>query len=112
MLERLMSNGVYSRDQDTGDFDPNYVTKLVRSFRSHPEILEIPNDCFYDNELLAWADTARREMFCRWEVGHHKKLEIWCFSGPHKDYNSGLKMAKFQSGTGGNAFNGVSALKI
>ncbi|XP_067932453.1 putative helicase MOV-10 [Watersipora subatra] len=66
LLERYMSMELYSRGL-SGEFNPDYVTKLVRSFRSHPDILEVPNTCFYDNELIAHADKMQRERFCNWE---------------------------------------------
>ena len=68
LLERLMDSGVYARDESTYQYNPRYVTKLVRSFRSHPDILEVPNMCFYDNELQPFADKLAREKFCYWEV--------------------------------------------
>ena len=67
LLERHMSMKLYSRD-DKDQFNSNYVTELVRSFRSHPDILEVPNSCFYENELVACADKMQRERFCNWEV--------------------------------------------
>ncbi|KAF0914587.1 hypothetical protein E2562_030663 [Oryza meyeriana var. granulata] len=33
--------------------DPNYVTKLVRNYRCHPAILELPSELFYGGELIA-----------------------------------------------------------
>lgn len=69
MLERLMKQDPYKKNSMSGGFDTNYVTKLVKSFRSHPDILEVPNSCFYDNELQAHADELQRERFCQWEVG-------------------------------------------
>lgn len=35
--------------------------------RSHPTILDIPNQLYYDGELQACADVMDRERFCRWE---------------------------------------------
>ncbi|KAF6019931.1 MOV10 [Bugula neritina] len=67
LLERLMSYDIYQRDARSGHFNQNYVTKLVRSFRSHPDILEVPNSCFYENELQACANRMQREKFCNWE---------------------------------------------
>ncbi|XP_067934400.1 putative helicase mov-10-B.1 [Watersipora subatra] len=67
LLERLMSSELHRQDPISGSFNPDYVTKLVRSFRSHPDILEVPNACFYDNELIAQADKMQRERFCDWE---------------------------------------------
>ena len=61
------SDGPYQPNAQN-KYDPNYVTKLVRSFRSHPDILKIPNELFYNNELVACADISEREMFCAWKV--------------------------------------------
>ncbi|WCJ23821.1 P-loop containing nucleoside triphosphate hydrolases superfamily protein [Euphorbia peplus] len=33
--------------------DENYVTRLVRNYRCHPDILRLPSDLFYDGELIA-----------------------------------------------------------
>ena len=63
-----MDSGVYARDESTDQYNHRYVTKLVRSFRSHPDILEVPNVCFYENELEACADQIDRAKFCQWEV--------------------------------------------
>ncbi|XP_072930026.1 putative helicase mov-10-B.1 [Epargyreus clarus] len=35
--------------------NPNYITMLVKNFRSDPDILTIPNELFYDNALQALA---------------------------------------------------------
>ena len=71
LLERLMEkeDGPYRPQRDiTPKYDPNYVTKLVNSFRSHPDIFEIPNQLFYDGELEAHANITARNKFCNWEV--------------------------------------------
>ena len=68
LLERLMTEGEpYQRDEK-GKYNPNFVSKLINSFRSHPSILEVPNHCFYDGELKAMADELERAKFCDWEV--------------------------------------------
>lgn len=36
-------------------------------FRSHPAILKIPNELFYDGELQACADEILRSSYCSWE---------------------------------------------
>ncbi|XP_061656428.1 putative helicase mov-10-B.1 isoform X2 [Syngnathoides biaculeatus] len=67
LLERLMSNSsssVYCKD---GAFNDLFVTKLLRNFRSHPAILKVPNELFYDGELQACADEKKRNRFCEWE---------------------------------------------
>ncbi|KAJ6351264.1 hypothetical protein OIU78_007227 [Salix suchowensis] len=46
-LERLFEYESYSSG------DENYVTKLVRNYRCHPEILHLPSTLFYEGELIA-----------------------------------------------------------
>ena len=57
LLERLMETvEMYGRDL-TGQYDSRCITKLVQNFRSHPELLAVPKQLFYNNELDACADT-------------------------------------------------------
>ncbi|XP_062047961.1 helicase MOV-10 isoform X2 [Lepus europaeus] len=66
LLERLLTyNALYKKGPD--GYDPQFITKLLRNYRSHPTILEIPNRLYYDGELKACADIVDRERFCRWE---------------------------------------------
>ncbi|KAL6457776.1 hypothetical protein MHYP_G00330060 [Metynnis hypsauchen] len=69
LLERLMTqNSLYQKTRDGCQaYDSRFVTKLLRNYRSHPAILKIPNELFYDNELQVFADQMEREAFCRWE---------------------------------------------
>ena len=46
-LERIFESECYN------DMDDNYITKLVRNYRCHPEILYLPSEIFYKGELLA-----------------------------------------------------------
>ena len=60
LLERLSLLPLYQRDEtrfkDHGSYDPMLVTKLVRNYRSHEDIIKVPSDLFYDAELLPEAD--------------------------------------------------------
>ncbi|KTG43417.1 hypothetical protein cypCar_00007987 [Cyprinus carpio] len=69
LLERLMTqNALYQKSQDGhSGFDTRFVTKLLRNYRSHPAILKIPNELFYENELQVFANQMEREAFCCWE---------------------------------------------
>lgn len=49
-LERLCEYQLYSKRSD-GNFDTRYITQLVKNYRSHPEILRVSNELFYDNTL-------------------------------------------------------------
>ncbi|XP_041083835.1 putative helicase MOV-10 [Polyodon spathula] len=68
LLERLMTqNSLYQKDSSTGAFNSHFVTKLLRNYRSHPAILKIPNELFYDGELQVFANEILRNSFCTWE---------------------------------------------
>ena len=54
LLERLMNLEVYSKGK--AGFEGRCITKLVRNFRSHPGLLALPSQLFYDGELLPCAD--------------------------------------------------------
>jgi helicase MOV-10 len=63
LLERFMkgeTSKLYDKNIDkfpeTDGFDQRFVTKLRECYRCHPEILKVPNDLFYDGELLSAAD--------------------------------------------------------
>ncbi|XP_064161244.1 putative helicase mov-10-B.1 isoform X1 [Anguilla rostrata] len=68
LLERLMrDNPLYQKDGDSGRFNQLFVTKLLRNYRSHPAILRIPNELFYDGELQVFANKELRNSYCSWE---------------------------------------------
>ncbi|XP_043472685.1 putative helicase mov-10-B.1 [Leptopilina heterotoma] len=55
MLEHLMKKSyLYKKDYDN-KYDPNFLTKLVQNYRSHETILRLPNQMYYDSELVACA---------------------------------------------------------
>ena len=67
LLERLMDTvGMYARDV-TGQYDSRCITKLVKNFRSHPELLTVPKQLFYNNELEACADQMQVESCLNFE---------------------------------------------
>ncbi|KAM6566333.1 hypothetical protein CsatA_025461 [Cannabis sativa] len=54
-LERIFESELYN------DMDENYITKLVRNYRCHPEILHLPSLLFYNEDLIPCRD--RRSSF-------------------------------------------------
>uniref|UniRef100_A0A3P8S1T5 RNA helicase n=1 Tax=Amphiprion percula TaxID=161767 RepID=A0A3P8S1T5_AMPPE len=66
LLERLMTNFPMYCKED-GVFNNCFVTKLLCNYRSHPAILKVPNELFYDGELQVCADEILRNSYCRWE---------------------------------------------
>jgi superfamily I DNA and/or RNA helicase len=61
LLERLMENPLYKRDLETRRYNPHLVTKLVRNYRAHPELLHFPSKHFYESELIPSAGKAETE---------------------------------------------------
>ena len=63
-------NGPYTRDESRagGPYNHRYVTKLLQNFRSHAAILEVPNQLFYQFELIPSAPKEEIEKYCVWEV--------------------------------------------
>lgn len=81
--ERLMTQcDVYQRQdqlspgQDRAEYNSKVVTKLVQNYRSHPDILKLPNELFYDGELQAKADVLMRTSLCQWEHLPKKNFPI------------------------------------
>ncbi|XP_052781823.1 putative helicase MOV-10 [Mya arenaria] len=46
-------------------YDVRVVTKLLNNYRSHPDILKLPNELFYESELKPCA-SIDREKLCQW----------------------------------------------
>ncbi|XP_069543648.1 putative helicase mov-10-B.2 [Brachyistius frenatus] len=66
LLERLMKDCSPYQKKD-GVYNNCFVTKLRRNYRSHPDILKIPNELFYDGELQVCANEDSRNCYCKWE---------------------------------------------
>ena len=69
LLERLMETvKMYGRDV-TGHYDSRCITKLLKNFRSHPNLLTVPKQLFYNNELDACADPVSQSTakYCRFK---------------------------------------------
>ena len=61
-----MSLDMYNMDGG-GSYDQRCITKLVRNFRSHAELLTVPKQLFYNNELEACADQMQVESCLNFE---------------------------------------------
>ncbi|XP_043472693.1 putative helicase mov-10-B.1 [Leptopilina heterotoma] len=55
MLEHLMEKSYLYKKDYSNKYDPNFLTKLVQNYRSHETILRLPNQMYYDSELVACA---------------------------------------------------------
>ena len=57
-------------------FDERIMTKLLRNFRSHAELLRLPNQLFYENELLACANPMLANSCLGWEKLPNPKVPM------------------------------------
>ncbi|XP_077191029.1 helicase MOV-10 isoform X2 [Paroedura picta] len=65
LLERLMHhNPLYQKKN--GSYNPQFVTKLLRNYRSHATILKFPNEKFYEGELQVHGDPLITHSYCSW----------------------------------------------
>ncbi|XP_029010608.1 RNA helicase Mov10l1 [Betta splendens] len=65
LLERLMSNSLYSR-QEWG-YNPKLVTKLIYNYRSHEALLTLPSKLFYQGELCFKAPRSIVDSLSNWK---------------------------------------------
>ncbi|KAK0142880.1 RNA helicase Mov10l1 [Merluccius polli] len=65
MLERLMANPLYSREE--WGYNPKMVTKLMYNYRSHEALLRLPSKLFYKGELRVRAPRSVVNSFCNWK---------------------------------------------
>uniref|UniRef100_A0A671X225 RNA helicase n=1 Tax=Sparus aurata TaxID=8175 RepID=A0A671X225_SPAAU len=75
LLERMMNDfPLYQKNED--EYNNCFVTKLLHNYRSHPAILKVPNDLFYDGELQVCADEYLRNSYCSWEYLPKKNFPV------------------------------------
>ena len=70
MLERFMEDdkfGIYQKDS-SGNFNENFVIQLTKNYRSHPDILEIPNELFYRKTLEPCASPESYNELCNLKI--------------------------------------------
>jgi helicase MOV-10 len=66
-MERLSIMALYSYDSEKGCYPPDLITELVRNYRSHPSIIRLPNEMFYENRLLCVGDVMTTHNMAKWE---------------------------------------------
>uniref|UniRef100_A0A8C5RGE4 RNA helicase n=1 Tax=Laticauda laticaudata TaxID=8630 RepID=A0A8C5RGE4_LATLA len=66
LLERLMCfNPLYQKTNEK--YNPQFVTMLLRNYRSHEDILRFSNEKFYDEKLLECGDHLITHSYCNWD---------------------------------------------
>lgn len=106
-LERLSLLPLYERDasrfKDHGNYDPMLVTKLVRNYRSHEDIIRVPSELFYEDELLPFADEKIAKAFQNSKVLIHPE---------HPVIFHGVRGQNYQEGDSPSWFNPTEAVQV
>jgi helicase MOV-10 len=77
LLERLMQTQPYMPQADSEtEFDARYVVKLVKNFRSHDGLLEVPRQLFYNHRLEACGNRSVTHQFVGWKALPNPELPI------------------------------------
>uniref|UniRef100_A0A1B6CXC3 RNA helicase n=1 Tax=Clastoptera arizonana TaxID=38151 RepID=A0A1B6CXC3_9HEMI len=77
LLERLMeTSDLYKKHPSTKEYNKRYLTKLKKNFRSHEQILSVPNDLFYDKDLKSEGHSSLIERGIGWNKLPNKKFPL------------------------------------
>lgn len=52
---------LYKEDRRTGKYNQKYIVQLVKNYRSHKDILCVPNELFYKGNLVATASAGQHD---------------------------------------------------
>ncbi|PWA26567.1 hypothetical protein CCH79_00000751, partial [Gambusia affinis] len=75
MLERLMTDIRLYKQHKINGFNSRYMTKLLRNYRSHPALLKIPNELFYNSELQ-FCSSLEDCLYSDWELLPRKNQDF------------------------------------
>ncbi|KAI8039995.1 hypothetical protein M5D96_007420 [Drosophila gunungcola] len=67
LMERLLRSDCYRLDEN-GNYDRTLQTRLRRNYRSHPQIVRIFNDLYYNGELIPQAPAAEVSLAAHWSL--------------------------------------------
>ncbi|XP_023132929.2 RNA helicase Mov10l1 [Amphiprion ocellaris] len=101
LLERLMANSLYSR-QDWG-YNPKLTTKLIYNYRSHEALLTLPSKLFYQGELRFKASKAIVDSLCQWKNLPKKSFPLLFH---------GVRGTEMREGSNPSWFNPVEAVQV
>ncbi|XP_017124500.1 putative helicase MOV-10 [Drosophila elegans] len=67
LMERLLRSDCYRLDEN-GNYDRSLQTRLRRNYRSHPQIVRIFNDLYYNGELIPQAPASEVNLAAHWSL--------------------------------------------
>ncbi|XP_073811815.1 putative helicase mov-10-B.2 [Musca autumnalis] len=76
LMERLLKYDCYRVNEETGDYDQSIQTRLRKNFRSHPAIVNLYSDMYYNGELEARANIDDVSLTKHWHLAPNKNYPI------------------------------------
>ncbi|XP_073813654.1 uncharacterized protein isoform X2 [Musca autumnalis] len=76
LMERLLKYDCYRVNEETGDYDQSIQTRLRKNFRSHPAIVNLYSDMYYNSELEARANIDDVSLTKHWHLAPNKNYPI------------------------------------
>uniref|UniRef100_A0A2D4GFP9 RNA helicase n=1 Tax=Micrurus corallinus TaxID=54390 RepID=A0A2D4GFP9_MICCO len=96
LLERLMHyNPLYQKTNEK--YNPQFVTMLLRNYRSHEDILRFSNEKFYDEKLLECGDRLITHSYCNWNELPKPKFPIIFHGVSGEDQQEGRSPSFFNT---------------
>jgi helicase MOV-10 len=108
-MDRLSKSVVYGRGPDNC-YPAPLVVKLLRNYRSHPSILKLPNEMFYDSELIHSGNLMKTHDMLRWEHLPNKKFPVIFHSVHGENLREGSSPSWFNPQEAQEAVNYVDML--
>ncbi|XP_054090988.1 putative helicase mov-10-B.1 isoform X2 [Zeugodacus cucurbitae] len=76
LMERLLQRKCYDVNEANGDYNRGIQTRLCRNFRSHPAIVKLFSELYYDNKLKALASKDKTNLAANWTELHDPTFPI------------------------------------
>uniref|UniRef100_A0A383WFR0 RNA helicase n=1 Tax=Tetradesmus obliquus TaxID=3088 RepID=A0A383WFR0_TETOB len=97
LLERLAGSAPYSAAEQHPTAAAGLIVKLVRNYRSHPELLEVPSRLFYSGQLAACASHEITHTLLYWERLGGRPMPLLFHSIVGKDEREGNSPSWFNT---------------
>ncbi|WIA14327.1 hypothetical protein OEZ85_002857 [Tetradesmus obliquus] len=97
LLERLAGSAPYSAAEQHPTAAAGLIVKLVRNYRSHPELLEVPSRLFYRGQLHACASPDITHTLLHWEALRGRPMPLLFHSIVGKDEREGNSPSWFNT---------------
>ncbi|XP_017473968.1 PREDICTED: putative helicase MOV-10 isoform X1 [Rhagoletis zephyria] len=93
LMERLLERDCYRVDLD-GNYNRQIQTRLCRNFRSHPEIVNLYSEMYYEGRLKAEAEPAVQQLCRDWHRSPNAEYPIIFHSifGPEQRENNSTSL--------------------